>query len=99
MAKPVVFAPEAESDLAELYEYIAQRSNPERALAYTDRIVAACLGLARFPERGTRRDDVRPGLWVIGFRRRVTIAFRSGADTVIIIRVLSWERDLGMASD
>jgi hypothetical protein len=28
-----------------------------------------------FPERGRRRDDLRPGLRIIGFGRRVTIAF------------------------
>ena len=31
--------------------------------------------LAAFPERGTRRDDVRSGLWIIGFERRVVIAY------------------------
>jgi toxin ParE1/3/4 len=34
------------------------------------------MALATFPERGTRRDDILPGLRTIGFERRATIAFR-----------------------
>jgi toxin ParE1/3/4 len=34
------------------------------------------MGLATFPKRGTRRDDILPGLRTVGFERRVTIAFR-----------------------
>jgi plasmid stabilization system protein ParE len=37
-----------------------------------------------FPERGTRRDDLLPGLRTIGFERRVTIAFVVTPDTVLI---------------
>jgi plasmid stabilization system protein ParE len=43
---------------------------------YLDRIEEACMALATFPKRGTRRDDILPGLRTIGFERRVTIAFR-----------------------
>ncbi|HVB67561.1 MAG TPA: type II toxin-antitoxin system RelE/ParE family toxin [Acetobacteraceae bacterium] len=58
----VSLAPEAQTDLIELYAYIAAHGSPERALAYVERIEVACRGLATFPERGTRRDDIRPGL-------------------------------------
>jgi hypothetical protein len=33
------------------------------------------LSLATFPERGNKRDDIRPNLRTKGFARRVTIAF------------------------
>jgi toxin ParE1/3/4 len=46
VTRHVVFAPEAQADLLRLYDYIAERSTPERALSYTDRIVDYCLGLA-----------------------------------------------------
>ena len=36
--------------------------------AYIGRIEAACPALETFPERGTRRDDIRPGLGPIVFR-------------------------------
>jgi toxin ParE1/3/4 len=40
------------------------------------RLQSYCLDLRDFPERGTRRDDLRPGLRTIGYRRRATILFR-----------------------
>lgn len=59
MARDVVFAPEALDDLLQLQDTIAEVSTPERAFAYVQRLRAHCLGFATFPERGTRRDDVR----------------------------------------
>ncbi len=45
-------------------------------------------------ERGTRRDDIRPGLRVVGFERRITIAFHVETNTVTIDRVLYGGRDI-----
>ena len=58
----VTFAPEAQEQLAALYHHIALAASPEIAERYTDAIVTYCEGLQDFPHRGTRRDDVRPGL-------------------------------------
>ncbi len=41
-----------------------------------------------FPERGTRRTDIRPDLRVIGVGRRVGVAFHIGRETVAIDRIL-----------
>ncbi|MQW42312.1 type II toxin-antitoxin system RelE/ParE family toxin [Sinorhizobium meliloti] len=61
-------------------------ASPAVAARYVDSIVDYCGKLQTFPHRGTRRDDLRPGLRTLGFRRRVTILF--GADgTVNIIGV------------
>lgn len=90
----IVFRPEAGSDLVELALYLAREVSPRRALAYTRRVRAACEKLRHFPERGTRRDDVRAGLRTVGFERRVTIAFLVTEETVEIIRVLYGGRDL-----
>lgn len=49
----VVFAPEAEDDLIELFEYIAEHGSPVAAAQYTDAIVAYCESLATFAHRGT----------------------------------------------
>lgn len=94
MTRRVVFAPEAQTDLLQLYDYIAERSTPERALSYTDRIMDYCLGLADFPERGTLRNDLRPGLRITSFERRVAIAFHVTADALTIDRILYGGRDL-----
>ena len=75
-ARNVILRPAAEDDLTGIYRYIAARSGyPERAIGYIRRIRAFCDTLASFPERGQRRDDLRPGLLVIGFERRVVIAY------------------------
>lgn len=90
----VVFRPPAEDDLFNLYEYIAARSGPTVAGGYIDRIEAACLALAAFPERGTRRDDLRPGLRTVGFERRATIVFEVDSEVVRIVRVFFGGRDV-----
>ena len=94
MTHRVVFAPEALDDLRDLYDVIADASLPERALAYVEALRRHCLGLAEFPERGTRRDAIRPGLRTLGYRRRVTIAFQVTGSTVTILRLLYAGRDL-----
>ena len=94
MTHEVVFAPEAQLDLLDFYDMVAESGGSERALAYVERVQAACLRLAVFPERGARRDDVRPGLRVIGFERRVAIAFHVGAGRVTIDRIFYGGRSL-----
>jgi toxin ParE1/3/4 len=99
VTREVIFAPEAFADLRKLYDDIALDAGTGRAQSYTDRIIAHCLGLVTFPERGTRRDDLRPGLRTTTFRRRVTIAFHITATTVTIDRVLYGGRDLAAIFD
>ncbi|WP_367618327.1 type II toxin-antitoxin system RelE/ParE family toxin [Rhodoplanes tepidamans] len=57
------------------------------------RIEKACTALAEFPNRGTRRDDIAPGLRTIGFERRATIAFRVLEDVVEIVAIAYAGRD------
>jgi len=97
VSRAVVFTPEAQNDLLDLFDYIADRSSPSRALGYMNRIEKVCMGLKTLPERGTRRDDLRPGLRVIGFERRVLIAFRVSPDSVAILRILYGGRDVELA--
>lgn len=76
---------------------LTAQSGAARAQGYTERIVEYCRAFAMFPERGTRRDDLRPGLRIVGYRRRVTIAFRVGDERITIDRVLYGGRDLAVA--
>ena len=80
----VIFTPLAERQIDALHEYITARANEERADRYVGRIVDFCNGFKTFPSRGTRRDDLLPGLRVTGFERRVTIAFVVTSDAVLI---------------
>jgi toxin ParE1/3/4 len=83
----VVFTPEAEDQHVELYRYIAAAKSAEVAAHYTDAIIDCCEELGAFALRGSARDDIRPGLRTIGFRRRVVIAFAVLDQTVAIIGV------------
>jgi toxin ParE1/3/4 len=70
-----------------LYKYVAQASGTDRANVFVGSIVDYCDRLATSPHRGTRRDDVSPGLRIVGFRRRVTIAFSITNESVEIVGV------------
>ncbi|WP_200819256.1 type II toxin-antitoxin system RelE/ParE family toxin [Tolypothrix sp. NIES-4075] len=89
----VIFSPRAEQQLGSLYVYIADRGGEERAERYISGIIAFCQGLSTFPERGTKRDDLRPDLRVIGYAKRVTIAFSVKDDRVIIHGVFNRGQD------
>lgn len=78
----VVFAPEAEDQLAKLYRYIASASSTQIADRFTEAIVQFCESLSTFPRRGNKRDDVRPGLRVTHYSKRVIIAFVVDADLI-----------------
>lgn len=94
MAHRVRLLPEAEADLALIYEYVRDHASQRIAQGYVERIMAYLAGFDTFPERGTRRDDIRPGLRIVGFERRVTIAFLVEGDEVIVSNVLYGGREL-----
>jgi toxin ParE1/3/4 len=51
------------------------------------------MALETFPERGTRRDDIRLGLRTIGFERRATIVFQVTRAEVVIVRIFYGGQD------
>lgn len=95
--REVVFSPEAQADLNGLYDYIADNASPERAIGYVRRIEKYCLGFEVAAQRGLRRDDIRPGLRIVGFERRITIAFHIEMGRVTIDRIFYAGRDLSAA--
>lgn len=90
---PVVFTPEALEQLEALYRYIADAASPLVAQRYTDAIVNYCETLETFPLRGTRRDDIRPGLRITNYRGRAVIAFDVSDALVSIIGVFYGGQD------
>lgn len=91
--REVRFSERAEQHLDGLYEHIERQSGASRADAFVSGIVAYCHGLALFPERGTRRDDVRPGTRILGYRRSIAIAFTVEPEGVTILGVYYGGRD------
>lgn len=89
----VIFTPEADEQIVALYRSIAIASSPEIAERYTLAIVRYCEGLSTFPLRGKCRDDIRPGIRITNFRRRVVIAFTVDFELVSIIGLFYGGRD------
>ncbi len=99
MTHQVVFSAAAEKDVAELLAYLVPEAGERTARAWVDRLIVYCEGFATFPERGTRRDDIAPGLRTVGYRRRATIAFRVDGNVVVILRMLHGGRALEAVED
>lgn len=94
----VIYSRKAADDLDWIYHTIAGASSAITADGYDKRIRAFCERLDHGSERGSRRDDLRSGLRIIGFERRVTVAFIVEPDQVVILRVFyggaNWEDEV-----
>jgi plasmid stabilization system protein ParE len=86
VALKVVFRPRAEKDLLDIYAFIAA-DNSMAAMEFIRRLRQICHGLEDMPERGAPREDFAPGVRILVFERRVTIAYRVAKDRVQILRL------------
>jgi toxin ParE1/3/4 len=89
----VKFRPAAEADLNGLFDHLSLEASPRVAGDYVRRVHAACVGLETFPLRGAPRDDLGPGVRLLGFERRVAIAYAVEDDEVVILGVFYGGRD------
>ncbi|MEP9380288.1 type II toxin-antitoxin system RelE/ParE family toxin [Aquabacter sp. CN5-332] len=88
MTHKVVFRPRAEESLQQLYTYILDHTgSPDIAIGYIRRIQAQCEHLADLPERAPLRPEVGPGIRVLTFERRVSIAYRVSRKEVEILGI------------
>lgn len=85
--RQVFLAPRAEADLDRIASWIAEQGAPLTALEYVGRIRRFLTSLDQFPARGANCGDVRPGLRIVGFERRVVIAIVVRATHIEIERV------------
>jgi toxin ParE1/3/4 len=83
----VRFAAEALADLARIFTDLLPVAGEPLARGFVARLEWACLKLATFPERGSLRAGIRPGLRIIGYRRQASIAFVVTDAEVLILRV------------
>jgi len=95
--RDVIFSDQANLDLRGIYTWLADQAGPFVALAYVERISAFINRLDLASERGTLRNDLMRGLRIIGFERRVTIAFTVEQTNVTVLRVFyggkDWEEE------
>ena len=93
---PLRIAPSAESDLEDIWYYVAVRSgSAEIADRLVDSFTERFLLIARYPEIGRTRDhDLRPGLRSFSVGEYV-ILYRIVKSEVWIVHVMRGSRDIG----
>lgn len=93
MAYKIAYRPRARSDLREIYRWVADGADAQTAACYVARIQTACARLTAFPNRGSPREDLEPGLRSVAFEGRATIYYRVETARVRIVRILRAGRD------
>ena len=93
----VLYSPLSESQLEDLYRGILATSGRPRAERVVGALVQTCDELRHFPFRGRPRDDLRPGVRVITYRRWATIVFAVGDEWVRILAIYTRGRDVASA--
>ncbi|MDD2901121.1 MAG: type II toxin-antitoxin system RelE/ParE family toxin [Syntrophales bacterium] len=88
----VVKRPLAETDLEEIWWYIAQ-DNPDAADRVLDKIEERCRTLAQFPNMGFSRDELHPGLRSLPVGKYL-IFYLPIADGIEVVRVLPGMMDI-----
>ncbi|WP_372422772.1 type II toxin-antitoxin system RelE/ParE family toxin [Salinarimonas chemoclinalis] len=85
---PVRFRPEALRDLHAISVAIAESSaSAQVASAYTKRLRERCERIGDAPFGGRARDELRPGLRTIAYKRSVVIAYTIRDDHVEIAKI------------
>jgi len=88
----LIISDQAVSDLADIWTYIA-RDNTDTADRFIDRLYQLCKELATQPGMGRERDELIPGIRSFPAGRYL-VFYRSSANVVEVVRVLSAYRDL-----
>lgn len=95
MPHRIVITPETRDQIDQLYRYVATAAQDgEIALRFTDGLLDHIATLAEFPQRGTPREDIRPGLRTIPWKRRATIAYVVEKHDVVIVGVFYAGRNM-----
>ncbi len=95
--RQIIYTADAATDLETIYDTVAEAADTVVAAQYDRRLREFCEGLAYGAERGSLRDDIRPHLRVIGFERRISVAFAVEGDRVVILRLFYGSRDWNSA--
>lgn len=86
-------APEAESDLDDLWFYVASHGSIEVADRLIDALTARFFLLARYPRAGRQRDDLWHGIRLFPVGDYVVL-YRIEGNDVLVARVVRGSRDL-----
>lgn len=84
-------------DLFDLHRWIASQADEMVADGYLDRIHARMALLAEFPNRGTPRDELAPGVRSLAFERRILLLYTVEGSSVVMLRAIGGAQDLASA--
>ena len=86
----LVFSRRALTDLDAIYDWIVENAGRKTADRYTERLRSFCFRLTHYPMRSEVRDDILPGVRLIGFEKSITLVFvvDEDGDEVRILRLL-----------
>jgi toxin ParE1/3/4 len=99
MTRKIVIGSRAQADFENLFTYLVPRAGEKAAETFVESIHAHCRSFDTFPERGIKRDDIKTGLRIVGYRRQASIAFSVTSDTVYILRVFMRGMNFGDPAD
>jgi toxin ParE1/3/4 len=88
----VRFSPRSENDLRKLWYQIAEH-NFYAADDFVDAIQKRAIALSQFPERGSPRDDLSPGIRMLVEGKHL-IFYRVDNKDVVILRIVHGAMDL-----
>ncbi|MCP4289116.1 MAG: type II toxin-antitoxin system RelE/ParE family toxin [Gammaproteobacteria bacterium] len=89
----VNFTDTAQSDLEEIWWYIAQ-DNPDRADSFVDKLAEVCRSpLASMPTIGKPCEELLPELWRLPYRHYL-LFYRFNDESLEVVRVLHGARDI-----
>ena len=91
--QPLIWSPEAEPDLADIWNHYREIAGPQVAESRVRAISKACMMLEEHPLAGRARDEIRPGLRSVLVSPHV-IFYRVRGDIAQIIRILDGRRDV-----
>ena len=87
------YTPRAETDLAEIWWFTAERWDIEQADAYIDQILSTCRRLSDGTLPGKSADGIQLGLRSRAAGAHV-VFYRESADEVLLIRILHQRMDV-----
>lgn len=103
MTGRINFTPEARQQLHQLDEWITKKASAEIARRFVSAILDRVDGILEFPLSGRGRDDVRPGMRTVTFKKRTLIAYEvDDSNGELVVNILGvfhggqdWEVSLG----
>lgn len=92
MARDLYISEEADSDLDDIWDYIAKES-PARADHFVEQLYRKCISISELEGIGRHRDELADGLLSIP-QKKYIIFFLREVSQVSIVRILRGSRDL-----